>query len=594
MNSLLIFTLGPVQSFLAQARKARDLYASSFLLSHLCQVAAEKATKYGAEIIYPYLAAGSIPNRFVAVLPSGGEEELKRVGADLERAVRQELRSLGQEVLVASQTNLTSALQEAFYRQLDNLLEVYWVAVPDIGEDYVGAYREARDCLEAIKATRPFLPLNERGRKCSLSGEHNALFFRGRRKAFLDPVAQRVSNHLPMRYLAEGECLSGPGFLKRCLDQTSAYRQGRTNDLSESFPSTATVAVMDTVERLPQGKVARYRQIFGADFDGSFFYEDNLAPQVLKREGVSLDRLEPAREALRELVSEAKKAGLRFTRYYGILCMDGDNMGQWVDGHFLADVSQLLSFQRSLTRQLGLYASEVQRIIQYPRGCLVYWGGDDLLALVNLNHLLSVMEELRKHFPHLEELPGVKKGNRSSSSCGVCVAHYKVPVAEVLHWARSMESRAKETDGKDAFALAVLKHTGEIQQVVYKWDYDGLRPLALLQNLVQLLATGDFSDTFIRNLSHEFRVLVWPPGVPREEPLLRNGFTASEEQMLEAEVGRLLRRACQHDQRKHQDTIADLQQKLINLYIQSTLEDFLSFLEIAAFLAREVNTKPCT
>ena len=32
---LFLFTVGPVQSFIGQARKTQDLYAGSFLLSHL-------------------------------------------------------------------------------------------------------------------------------------------------------------------------------------------------------------------------------------------------------------------------------------------------------------------------------------------------------------------------------------------------------------------------------------------------------------------------------------------------------------------------------------------------------------------------------
>lgn len=67
MNSLLIFTIGPVQSFLEQARKTHDLYAGSRFLSHLCRRAIDKARELGAEIIYPHLDNPSFPG---ASLPS--------------------------------------------------------------------------------------------------------------------------------------------------------------------------------------------------------------------------------------------------------------------------------------------------------------------------------------------------------------------------------------------------------------------------------------------------------------------------------------------------------------------------------------------
>ena len=77
------FTLGPVQGFVAQARRTRDFWAGSFLLSWLAGVAICAVEKQGGEIIFPipnqnFLDAilgknkeakpqqGGIPNRFMA------------------------------------------------------------------------------------------------------------------------------------------------------------------------------------------------------------------------------------------------------------------------------------------------------------------------------------------------------------------------------------------------------------------------------------------------------------------------------------------------------------------------------------------------
>ena len=81
-NHLFLFTIGPVQSFIAQARKTQDLYAGSKLLSDLigyglCEVSKIKNT----EIIFPNfdttefkqdcqdsqkIKDRSFPNRFIA------------------------------------------------------------------------------------------------------------------------------------------------------------------------------------------------------------------------------------------------------------------------------------------------------------------------------------------------------------------------------------------------------------------------------------------------------------------------------------------------------------------------------------------------
>ena len=77
----LYFTIGPVQTFVAQSRRTRDLWASSYLLSHLADVAMQAIEKASGTIILPHrerpeaterlASAASVqhgrwPNRFVA------------------------------------------------------------------------------------------------------------------------------------------------------------------------------------------------------------------------------------------------------------------------------------------------------------------------------------------------------------------------------------------------------------------------------------------------------------------------------------------------------------------------------------------------
>ena len=77
MKAHLHFTFGPVQSFVAQARRTRDLYAGSFLLSHLAMAAMAAVEKPG-ELVLPDFAGlqknvrdhASAPNRFIAQFDS--------------------------------------------------------------------------------------------------------------------------------------------------------------------------------------------------------------------------------------------------------------------------------------------------------------------------------------------------------------------------------------------------------------------------------------------------------------------------------------------------------------------------------------------
>ena len=71
MKYLFLFTIGPVQSFIAQARKTMDLKAGSDMLSKLTLAGIQTARhQFGAKLIFPYLPEGekpdSMPNKFLA------------------------------------------------------------------------------------------------------------------------------------------------------------------------------------------------------------------------------------------------------------------------------------------------------------------------------------------------------------------------------------------------------------------------------------------------------------------------------------------------------------------------------------------------
>jgi CRISPR-associated protein Cmr2 len=578
LSAVLIFSIGPVQSFLAQARKAQDLFAGSYLLSHLCRKAAEIANKrYDAEIVYPDLGNPSLPNRFVAVLPDG--LKLAEVGATLEETVREEFQRLGEEVLKKACGSLPPdpRLKEAFFRQLGTFPEINWVAVTMEDGDYTEAFRHAESYLEAAKTVRAFTPLNEQGRKCGLTGEHNALFFRERRAYLCQEAWEVPENILHLRYLARGESLGALGMVKRCLGLVLPSVPG--------FPSVAAVALMATLNSLPPDMLKNYQNLFGDRFDEQLYYEENLSPRAFEREGIPLSVLDKARGMRTEIEEEAKQRGLQLTKYYAVLCMDADWMGKWVGGSFLPERANLQEFQKSLTKALGRYAQWVHNFIVHPKGRIVYCGGDDILALLNLNYLVPVLEKLRSKFPQYERLGPVQPGKHSTTSCGICIAHYKEPLSEVLEHARKAESTAKDKGGRDAFCLWVLKRSGEPHQVVYKWAYGDLRPLELLGDLVGLLAAGRVSSAFVRAMTAEFASL--RRIAPGEKP------PPSLDPIVNAELHRRLRRSWQGDAAKEIKRISDLAGKLAKLFAQGTLDNFLSFLEIAAFLAREVNQELC-
>ncbi|WP_018084470.1 type III-B CRISPR-associated protein Cas10/Cmr2 [Desulfurispora thermophila] len=577
MSQLLIFSVGPVQSFIAQARKTQDLQAGSYILSHLCRVALQVAQdKFAAQVIYPCPDTKSLPNRLVAVI-DGGPEQGKSAGQALEKAVREEFSSMAWQI--AQKAGLP--LQVAFSRQLSDFLQIYWLALPLDGS-YAERYGEAERLLGAAKNVRSFTQLFECGRKCTLDGQYNVLFYRGPRKAHLDKQAVKVPDNLPLTYLAVGEGLSGISLVKRCAGLY--FADINPLDFSERFPSTAHIALMDSLSRLDQVKLEKYRKLFSGHFDSKLYYEENLRPQALEENGCAVDLAARALPLLKEIIEESRQKKVQLTRYYAVLMLDGDNMGKWLSGEHLKDPARLMEFHADLSRVLGQYAEKVRGLVQEPAGRIIYAGGDDVLALLNLNHLLDILPALRQHFPNFAALPAVKENLSASASAGVCVAHYKTPLNEVLKWARRMEKLAKNIDGdKDAVGMAVLKHAGETCQFVAKWQYGMLYTLDVLRQLVQSLRCDAFSRTFITNIRLLFMRLAGTSGA------------FSQESLVNAEIKRLVRRSCQlpaHTARERelrQQEIDRLSGLLQQLHTRLSLNNFLHLLDIAAFLAREVN-----
>ncbi|MBI4612629.1 MAG: type III-B CRISPR-associated protein Cas10/Cmr2 [Planctomycetes bacterium] len=186
--ALLVFAIGPVQGFIAQARKCGDLWGGSRLLSHLAWSAIETVVEeFGPDsVIYPDLAGQpscdawlarkkvqvcdprlpemlrvpTLPNRFLAVVPFEGAPEIARraSGAAREALARAVNAALGKLAIDPGTLSVSSRVA----RQVADILETSHVIRPllaetpgDLGENgWRAALQEAykaaiRDCREA-------------------------------------------------------------------------------------------------------------------------------------------------------------------------------------------------------------------------------------------------------------------------------------------------------------------------------------------------------------------------------------------------------------------------------------------------------------
>lgn len=579
---LFLFTIGPVQSFIAQARKTHDLRAGSFLLSQLVDSTMEKLSKLvdNPEILFPHKKIKYKPNRFLVKIETKSPE---KIGKNLETFVKEEFEKISREILhkegITTKVDFKKKCEEPFKKQITTFLQVFWVIIPIRKQTYAETYVNLERYLGATKNIRSFKQLNEIGdwgRKCSLCGERSALFYREKRR-YHSPFAIPLTN-LSIKFFNEDLCAI-------CFTKRFINSHFKTDELRD-YPSTAEISLMDTLNKLGP-KLSPFKGLFGKNFDHQLYFEENLNKRAFELNDLPFEKKERAKEQLEKIKKTAKVEGLQFPRYYALIMFDGDDMGKWLSGAYLKDSKLLPDFHNNMSKTLGNFAEKVEKIITEKKGRLIYAGGDDILAFINLNHLLPVLKELRAEFPNFGKLAATSNNQISTPSCGVCIAHYKTPLSTVRNWSKKMEVKAKELKGKDAIGFAYLRHSGAITKSVFKWNCNVYSTVETFEELTKLLKKDVFSNTFIRKLADEFRHLMDKEGIYEEKELI------------ETELKRLITRAYmkkkgkesrEEFEKEKKNQIKSLTKRLMVLYNNSqSLENFLGFLEIILLIEGGLN-----
>jgi CRISPR-associated protein Cmr2 len=553
MTHLFLLTIGPVQSFIAQARKAHDLYAGSRMLSELCRAGIKQAkVQWGNDcIISPNANAASIPNRFWAKITTNDTTGIMEdKGEAVENAVKAEWSKFADNALGKLER------PEGFDRQIADQLDIQWLFVPVENGDYNSAFSTMNDQLAGIKNLRPFGQLPEKGRKCIVDGERNVKFYRKNREESGKPAHEKLfqeanevtvqeydDGSLAYKHLQPGEGLSAVSFAKR------KYLSSGTE-----FDSTAKIALYDLLFSPVNGKkleddevLKSYQQFFTDHFDEQLLYEDNLTVKYFDKHGlfpklVKGKTEQEAKELLAPKVNEAAKMlqsikdkvkteydDKPFTKYYALIKFDGDKMGKWLSGDkgFLKPGStgklNLEQFHQDFTKAVSNFAKTVEEQLEKPKGRTVFAGGEDFLGFINLHHLFPVMHWLRELFK--DKVNGALRENTSdysiaegaelNMSAGVVIAHYKEPLSEVLKAANEVEKQAKES-GRNCFVIRAMRHAGGDTTCQLSWyldnDQSSTHVLSrIMKELESEKPDEGFSSNFIAQTMKSMKAMQFEP-----------------------------------------------------------------------------------
>lgn len=547
------FTLGPVQGFVSQARRTRDFWAGSFILSWLAAVAMKAVTHQNGTIEFPqadenFMAwligegktgtkptQGSIPNRFKAAIdPNKFDPDL------VTQAVQEAWKALAEKVWEADLAAVSNGVQRNIWdRQISNFWDMSWVITEDKNDSSV---------LDKRKNWRTYNPPEEPGVKCAmmdgwqeLSGEK-----RPNRKAmnenFWDKVIENGKAGMKSD-LRPNEALCAIAFVKRRFSRhfknlDHKMTQGwqlKGWEVPTAVPSVVYMAAvhwlekaLNTADELTLNAFFIQARNLAGEYgewdtqikclteawgkrewkalDGNVFFESSLEnPNIFKDEkqaGIVLKALNAMRGTITPKLPPP-------TPFYAILMMDGDSLGS-----HMSDTTK----QCAITEGLADFTKEVPDLVYQHNGFLMYAGGDDVLAILPLENAITCAAALRTHYMSCFDYNVIP----TTLSGAIEFVHIKTPLTKVLHDAHKLlDEVAKDGRGRDALAIRVWKPGGLQIEWAQPWkiiletvkDQDGNEmKVPIINRLIQSFQENqgkdaDFSNKFFYKIRERFTLL---------------------------------------------------------------------------------------
>jgi CRISPR-associated protein Cmr2 len=503
---LLLVTLGPVQDFIAQARRTRDLWYGSHLLSELGRAAARALVERGAKLIFPSLQAGdpqlvaclaplradntpsqNIANKLLAELPDGVHPQ--QVAKAARKAVAEYWRN---EVAAPVKTKCAGLLAQnidaVWNEQIDSFLEfaASWLPLGDYGE----TRRQLEQAIAGRKLLRDFDPWTQgRGNvpKSSLDGARESVL---RRRTAPDSTCR----------IAISEQLDAVGLVKRAGGEPDQFVPVVNVALASWLARASQVASTELDALKTACRDAGISRVARTDlpcvspfaFDGSVLLPSRWRP-VFDEQGLQGAAEAWGRQHIRPLFRKLDEP----YPYVACLVADGDRTGRAIDRLGSADA------HRAFSSSLAGFAHAARRVVeQQHRGALVYAGGDDVLAFVALPEALACADALRTAFESAMATAcgSLASDNRPTLSVGLGIGHVMESMGDLLTLGRQAEREAKRD--RNALAVLVDKRSGGTRTWRAQWSTHPVRALneatTLLRDRIPSRKVYEIASTLTR------------------------------------------------------------------------------------------------
>jgi len=536
--AFLFITIGPVQSFIASARKTVDLWAGSYLLSQLSLYCMKYiAEEFGPDsIVFPDLHKqkcikewieskgvrledqdvldpfyASIPNKFLAIveysqaesLAKTVEDELRKRWIKISDYAKKHFKSQNQlkdSALWDKQVKTFPEFYHSTTKWPKDLNEFYQKFEMYFNEQFSQKFKVFDSTIKDIVETKTY--------NFRIDAFYGLIFEMARR----DLEAIKMTTNFESYTGEDG--IDNDNLSGRFEHVVSIKMEDDTDD---------KLNALDAIKRycadvLYRKVVESHFEVIGHNFGGRVPSTDEIATGELLPE-----------EKKRNIDKEGAKIA--------VLLMDGDSMGKWISGQKAPKWKESFSdftlnhptfkekikedflesqrfvypaYHRAITSALTNFTTYVNKIVAEHGGLLIYAGGDDVMAFLPAFEAFECANELRKAFcgkdlqiKEEEKVIEFKDGFiikngipvsqvmglNASMSAGITIGHYKYPLAELLKYAREAEHKAKNDEGRNAFALYTVRRSGQISFSSSKWD-SPKDVLKLAEDILKFIGTN--------------------------------------------------------------------------------------------------------
>lgn len=552
MTTRIDISIGPVQGFVVQSRRIRDLWGSSYLLAFLSAHAMLGAQQASGEITQPLVdndrlfrwvsgiragrppRIGSVPNHLVVETCGDARTVANAAAESLKKAWLRVCGAVWKEC-VEDAASVGNGTEEIWNRQINAFWEVTWTAEPK-------AERGAP--LARRKHWRSHRPSDEPGDKCTVMHDLQELsgFVRARDREQQDRFWRHIGDGVSDLDLRDNERLCAVALVKRLFPRVAEKALTWEVDAS-NWPSTVYIGAVPWIRRVVKTApdlakayaqaVAHVAQdnIFpmqrppfeglnvadAGDFpklDANYIHQNFVLDERLcpLKEGVDRQQLADMLQSIHDTKDDEGQQGAPPT-FYALLLADGDRLGKLVSEVGGDNVSEALA----------RFTDKVPEISHDHDGVTIYAGGDDVLAMLPVNHALECAEAVSKAYR--AAFAGTAASGEATLSAAVVFAHVRLPLSYVVREAHSLlDDIAKDGNGRSSLAVGVYKPSGCYCQWVSSWDRShagtGGSAVNLLVELREALKPRDgepgLSSSLIYRIRKSLALLCgwnwWEPG----------------------------------------------------------------------------------